>query len=276
MSQTTNHYRLLQVDPQASPEVIRSAWRAQAKNLHPDRQTGDSERMAAINEAYRVLGNASLRADYDSTLRRQQADEDAPSDWHRSEDIDEVWGEEEVLVDEWGEETAIPPDSPPQSSPPPRPTPQHVDPYPWEAGYVPPPVDPRWAQPPAPTAAPTIWLRGVHSAAATVARISLGIIVTMALTVAATSVLFSPTEAASNLVLWGVLAAIAILAGRSRANGGRTSAGYWIYLALAVGCALILGQQSSVLSGAIWLWLAIYVCCVESRRKAVTGTQRVL
>jgi DnaJ-like protein len=62
-------YRVLQVDPSADPEVIDAAYKRLALKYHPDHNRGDpraEEQMKRINEAYRVLRKADLRADYDA------------------------------------------------------------------------------------------------------------------------------------------------------------------------------------------------------------------
>jgi curved DNA-binding protein CbpA len=58
-------YEVLQVRRGAEPEVIRAAYRALARKHHPD-FGGSPERMAAINEAWAVLGDPAQRAAYDS------------------------------------------------------------------------------------------------------------------------------------------------------------------------------------------------------------------
>jgi curved DNA-binding protein CbpA len=61
-------YKVLQVDPNADPEVITAAFRVLARRLHPDRDlTGVHEvRMSELNRAYNVLKNAATRAEYDA------------------------------------------------------------------------------------------------------------------------------------------------------------------------------------------------------------------
>lgn len=74
------HYRTLQVSEDASPEVIRAAYRALAISAHPDKHGGSPEataRFQAINEAHRVLSDAKLRPSYDAALRDARAREDA-------------------------------------------------------------------------------------------------------------------------------------------------------------------------------------------------------
>jgi curved DNA-binding protein CbpA len=58
-------YAVLQVARDAEPEVIRAAFRALARKHHPD-FGGDPRRMAALNEAWNVLGNRDRRAAHDA------------------------------------------------------------------------------------------------------------------------------------------------------------------------------------------------------------------
>ena len=60
-----DYYDILGARETASQEEIERLYKLLAKRHHPDRG-GDPERMKAINEAYRVLGNASTRHTYDS------------------------------------------------------------------------------------------------------------------------------------------------------------------------------------------------------------------
>ncbi len=68
-------YDLLEVSPNASPEVIKAAYRQLAMKYHPDRQAGERERkhaeeiMKAINAAYETLIDPYRRAEYDRELR---------------------------------------------------------------------------------------------------------------------------------------------------------------------------------------------------------------
>lgn len=64
----SDHYEVLQVHPAAEPEVIRSAFRALARKHHPD-FGGDARRMAALNEAWDILGDPGRRAAYDARRR---------------------------------------------------------------------------------------------------------------------------------------------------------------------------------------------------------------
>lgn len=66
-----NLYRLLHVQPEAPPEVIKAAWRALMSTLraHPD-LGGDTEQAARLNAAYEVLSDPERRRAYDLSLRR--------------------------------------------------------------------------------------------------------------------------------------------------------------------------------------------------------------
>lgn len=71
MSNRRNHYRTLQLQPDASPTLIKAAYRTLMQTLrhHPD-LGGDHATASAINQAYQTLRNPRKRAEYD----RQQAD----------------------------------------------------------------------------------------------------------------------------------------------------------------------------------------------------------
>jgi len=62
-----DHYRTLNVTPNATIDEIQRAYRALARRFHPDRNRlpHASTVMAGINEAYDVLGEPSKRAAYD-------------------------------------------------------------------------------------------------------------------------------------------------------------------------------------------------------------------
>lgn len=77
MSGDLDYYAILQVHPNAEPEVIEAAYRRLAAKYHPDVNPSPDAtvRMQAINEAHRVLSDPARRAAYDA--RRARAD--APS-----------------------------------------------------------------------------------------------------------------------------------------------------------------------------------------------------
>ena len=65
MLTSPDHYKVLQVDSEAEPEVVRAAYRSLAQKYHPDVRGGSQERMAALNGAWTVLRNPETRAAYD-------------------------------------------------------------------------------------------------------------------------------------------------------------------------------------------------------------------
>lgn len=64
-----DHYKVLGVKPEATPEEIKKAYRRLAKQYHPDSTGGDKAKEARFKEvgqAYDVLGDAQRRAQYDA------------------------------------------------------------------------------------------------------------------------------------------------------------------------------------------------------------------
>lgn len=69
-----DYYEILQVSPNAEPEVIASAYRRLARKYHPDAYAGPdaTERMRELNEAYEVLSDLARRAEYDRARRYEK------------------------------------------------------------------------------------------------------------------------------------------------------------------------------------------------------------
>lgn len=68
-----DYYRVLDVDPTASLEKIKAAYRRKALELHPDRNGGShaaEEAFKEAAEAYAVLGDPERRASYDARRSR--------------------------------------------------------------------------------------------------------------------------------------------------------------------------------------------------------------
>ncbi len=64
----TDYYKILGVDDDASAKDITKAYRKLARDLHPDKNPGDSaaeERFKEVSAAYDVLGDEDKRAEYD-------------------------------------------------------------------------------------------------------------------------------------------------------------------------------------------------------------------
>ena len=67
MTGKRDYYEVLGISRNASPDEIRNAFRALAKQYHPDvaEESGTEERFKEINEAYAVLSDAERKAAYD-------------------------------------------------------------------------------------------------------------------------------------------------------------------------------------------------------------------
>lgn len=68
-----NYYEILEVDKNASPEIIKKAYTTLAKKYHPDLQDDDvkhlyEEKLKLINEAYETLSDNTKRTEYNKTL----------------------------------------------------------------------------------------------------------------------------------------------------------------------------------------------------------------
>ena len=77
-----NYYKILEVDKDASSEVIEKAYKTLAKKYHPDLQESNmkqeaEEKLKLINEAYEILSNPDSRAKYDMTLQQNELSEEA-------------------------------------------------------------------------------------------------------------------------------------------------------------------------------------------------------
>jgi DnaJ-class molecular chaperone len=70
-----DYYRILEVRPDASPEVIEKAYKALALKYHPDKHPAErskwaTKKMLLIKEAYQVLSDPIKRRQYDEVRRR--------------------------------------------------------------------------------------------------------------------------------------------------------------------------------------------------------------
>lgn len=83
MGAIKTHYDNLQVARNASPEVIRAAYKGLTQRYHPDRRPNDRERcervMKIINEAFAVLSDPRKRAEHDAWIAQQEAAAQAAS-----------------------------------------------------------------------------------------------------------------------------------------------------------------------------------------------------
>ena len=70
--QAKDYYKILGVDENATPDVLKKAFRKIAQQSHPDTHPGDKaaeERFKEASEAYDVLSDPEKRQKYDA-LRR--------------------------------------------------------------------------------------------------------------------------------------------------------------------------------------------------------------
>lgn len=78
-----DYYKILQIAPDASTEVIQMAYKALAKKYHPDLNPGQEEaaqeKMKDVNEAYEILSDKDKRWQYDQIYYRQEKTEQKTS-----------------------------------------------------------------------------------------------------------------------------------------------------------------------------------------------------
>lgn len=72
-----NYYDILQVNKNASPEIIEKAYKTLAKKYHPDLQPEENKKkseeiLKEINEAYEILSNLEKKQAYDASLAKQE------------------------------------------------------------------------------------------------------------------------------------------------------------------------------------------------------------
>lgn len=67
-----DYYKILEIEPNATQEEIKKAYRSQSMRWHPDRNPGvdTTAKMQDINEAYNILKDAVTRARYDAEYAR--------------------------------------------------------------------------------------------------------------------------------------------------------------------------------------------------------------
>lgn len=77
MKSTVTHYDNLRVARNASPEIIKAAYRILCQQNHPDKNPAEQEkferRMKIINHAYETLMDPKKREEYDDWLRSEAA-----------------------------------------------------------------------------------------------------------------------------------------------------------------------------------------------------------
>lgn len=110
MNPEKDYYAVLGIMPDAEVVVVIAAYRALASLYHPDKWKGDvteaTRRMAEINVAYGVLGDAAKRKQYDASRKTSHSSFDA-EDEQRDEAFDSALSE---LEDRWQIAVCIFPD----------------------------------------------------------------------------------------------------------------------------------------------------------------------
>ena len=87
-----NYYEILEIDRNASPEIIDKAYKTLAKKYHPDLQDEahkkeSEEKFKIINEAYQVLSNPEQKALYDQNLVDSNISQDQYEEMYRQKPI---------------------------------------------------------------------------------------------------------------------------------------------------------------------------------------------
>jgi DnaJ-class molecular chaperone len=81
-----DHYQILGVSPNATPDLIKAAYRKKAAQFHPDKnQSPDAPtRFREVQEAYEVLSDAARRKAYDDYRQRSLIEDPVPVAWDMS------------------------------------------------------------------------------------------------------------------------------------------------------------------------------------------------
>ena len=72
-----NYYDILEVNKNASPEILEKAYKTLVKKYHPDLQDNDlkneyEEKIKLINEAFEILSDSEKRKNYDLNLKQTE------------------------------------------------------------------------------------------------------------------------------------------------------------------------------------------------------------
>ncbi|NLE45924.1 MAG: VWA domain-containing protein [Chloroflexi bacterium] len=101
MSAERNYYEVLGIDPSASQDAVRRAYRAMARRYHPDSRSEASATTIfhEVQIAYSVLSDSDRRRAYDAHLAKSQRDDGAVLTWNVQVSQSQLYlGYEEQLV----------------------------------------------------------------------------------------------------------------------------------------------------------------------------------
>ena len=88
-----DYYSILQINQNASPEIIEKAYKTLAKKYHPDlQQTAEAKKeseeiLKDINEAYEVLSNKDKKQEYDNTLKTSTISQEDFDNLHKQNEF---------------------------------------------------------------------------------------------------------------------------------------------------------------------------------------------
>lgn len=87
-----NYYDILEINRNASPEIIEKAYKTLVKKYHPDLQEDGLKqeyeaKLKGINEAYEVLSDASKKELYDSKLKEEEEQAKQQDSWFYREQV---------------------------------------------------------------------------------------------------------------------------------------------------------------------------------------------
>lgn len=85
-----NYYQILGLEPSASKQDIKRAYRVYATKFHPDKQSGDKffeERFKDIKEAYDVLHDDNKRLNYDNQINTSESSSNWTPNYQYEEEL---------------------------------------------------------------------------------------------------------------------------------------------------------------------------------------------
>lgn len=90
-----NYYEVLEVNENASKEIIEKAYKVLAKKYHPDLQEDKNkkaaeEKIKVLNEAYEVLSDPGKKQSYDTKLQRAREDEERKKEMQHTAYVNNV------------------------------------------------------------------------------------------------------------------------------------------------------------------------------------------